>query len=131
MYSVFIEAMNEPFDLTAMLGKIDYHHVRGNLTDTEREELIALAREKANPYGGVDVMAILSDHDARIKALEANEPADGGDSTEETVAEYVPGKWYYKGDKVMHNGKACICIAPEGVVCTWSPSEYPAYWEAI
>lgn len=129
MYNVFIEAMNEVFDLTTMLAKIDYHHIRGNLTDAEREELITLARSKANPYGGVDVMAILADHDARLRALEgtAVTPDDGDDAS--APDEYVAGKWYYNGDKVTFDGKVYVCTAPEGVVCTWSPAEYPAYWE--
>ena len=126
MKNVFIEAMNEPFDLSALLAKIDYHHIRGNLTDEEREELVALARHKATPMGGVDVMAMLHDHEARLKALEASGTPSGGD---ESVEDYQVGKWYRNGDKVRFNGKVYTCIAPEGVVCTWSPAEYPAYWE--
>lgn len=129
MKNVFIEAMNEVFDLTTMLARIDYHHVRGNLTDDEREELVALARSKANPYGGMDVAAKLLELDGRIAALEKGNAENGGDA--EIVAEYVPGKWYYAGDKVKHNDKVYACIAPAGTVCTWSPEEYPAYWEGI
>lgn len=125
MKKVFIEAMSEAFDLTAMLACIDYHHIRGHLTDDEREELVALARSKANPYGGVDVMAKLRELDERITALEKGETDSG---TDETAAEYVPGKWYRAGDRVMYNGAVYECIAPEGMVCTWSPEEHPAYW---
>lgn len=128
MYNVFIEAMNEPFDLTAMLAKIDYHHIRGNLTDAEREELIALAREKANPYGGVDVMEKLQDLENRVRALEGAKDDTATDT--ETVEEYIPGKWYRAGDRVTYDGKVYTCIAPDGVVCVWSPAEYPDYWEA-
>ena len=128
MKNVFAEAMNETFDLTAMLAKIDYHHIRGNLSDADREELVALARDKANPMGGVDVMVKLQDHEARIKALEEAKTA-GGDTTEETVPEYQVGKWYYNGDKVLFEGVVKTCTAPAGVVCTWSPAEYPAYWD--
>lgn len=130
MYNVFIEAMNEPFDLTAMLHKIDYHHVRGSLNDTEREELIALARDKANPYGGVDVMEKLQDLDNRLRALEGAKDDASADDTG-TAEEYVPGKWYRKGDRVTYDGKVYTCIAPDGMVCTWSPAEYPAYWELV
>ena len=129
MKNVFIEAMNETFDLTAMLAKIDYHHIRGNLSDADREELVALARNKANPMGGVDVMAKLQDHEARIKALEDAGKTAGGDTTEETVPEYQVGKWYYNGDKVLFESVVKTCTAPAGVVCTWSPAEYPAYWD--
>lgn len=137
MKNVFLEAMNEPFDLTTMLERIDYHHVRGKLTDTDREELVETAREKANPFGGVDVMAKLQDHETRLIALEkakqesgeTGETGETGD-TEEVVPEYQAGKWYYTGDKVTYDGAVYVCIAPAGVVCTWSPAEYPAYWEA-
>ena len=63
-----------------------------------------------------------------------------GESTEleesiesETVVypDYVVGKWYYRGDVVAFNGKNYTCIAPDGVVCVWSPTEYPVYWEQI
>ena len=45
--------------------------------------------------------------------------------------EYVVGKWYYNGDKVSFKGKNYECIAPSGVVCTWSPEGYPTYWQEI
>ena len=129
MKSVFIEAMNETFDLAAMLTKIDYHHIRGSLTDVEREELIALARSKAHPMGGVDMMSMLQDHERRIKALEdAAHPSDSSTGSG-TIPAYQPGKWYYSGDKMTFNGAVYTCVAPTGIVCTWSPEEYPAYWE--
>lgn len=127
MKNVFMEAMNQSFDLSVMLKKIDYHHVRGNLTDAEREELVEVAREKAAPFGGLDVAEKLKELDQRITALEnGNAENDGGD--EETIEEYVPGKWYYSGNKVLHKGSRYKCSAPDGVACVWSPDEYPAYW---
>lgn len=128
MKNVFVEAMNGTFDLTAMLAKIDYHHIRGNLSDADREELIRKAREKADPFGGVNVMDKLNDLENRIRALEEAKTT-GGDTTEETVPEYQVGKWYYNGDKVLFEGVVKTCTAPAGVVCTWSPAEYPAYWD--
>lgn len=128
MKEVFLAAINGTFDLPDMLGKIDTHHIAGNLTDTDREELIRKAREKADPMGGVDIRAMLMEHEARIKDLEAQVKA-GGNTTDADVAEYVPGKWYYNGDKVLFEGVVKTCTAPAGVVCTWSPAEYPAYWD--
>ena len=131
MKSVFEEAMKNPFDLSTMLQRINTHHVLGNLTDAERTELEGKAREVADPYGGVDVLARLRDHEERLRNLE--QQSDGSDSDGSSVAEsapdYVVGKWYYAGDRITHNGKVYVCIAPEGVVCTWSPDEYPAYWQ--
>ena len=128
MKNVFREAMNQTFDLTAMLAKIDYHHIRGNLTDAEREELVAYAREKANPYGGVNVLAKLEEIENRLRALEEGKQES---NETETVPEYQAGKWYYAGDKVTFDGKVYNCIAPAGVVCVWSPADYPAYWELV
>lgn len=127
MKHVFIAAMEETFDLSQMLAKIDYHHIRGNLTDADREELAALAREKANFSGSVDVLKKLEEIENRLRVLEGN-TASGGDA--ETAPEYQAGKWYYAGDKVTFDGKVHTCIAPDGVVCVWSPAEYPIYWEA-
>lgn len=41
---------------------------------------------------------------------------------------YSPGTWYYRGDRVAFHEAVYTCIAPEGVVCVWSPEEYPQYW---
>lgn len=38
---------------------------------------------------------------------------------------------YYNGDKVTFEGSKYICIAPDGVACTWSPTQYPTYWEKV
>lgn len=126
MMKVFESAMSVTFDLAEMLGKINSHHIMGNLSDDEREKLISLARSKADPSGGLDLMAKLQDLENRIRKLEAYH-ADG--AMDETVEEYTPGKWYHAGDKVSHEGKVYVCTAPDGIVCVWSPAEYPAYWE--
>lgn len=52
-------------------------------------------------------------------------------SLEKTVSpgEYTAGVWYYRGDRVSFEGAVYTCIAPDGVVCVWSPGEYAQYWE--
>lgn len=127
MYRIFESAMANPFDLSAMLERINTHHILGNLTGDERDRLESLARSKADPAGGLNVMAKLQELDARIAALENGNASAGDDAA---AAEYVPGKWYYKGDLVTFGGSVYVCTAPEGQVCVWSPAEYPAYWEA-
>lgn len=115
------------YELTDMLTKIDTLWVQSSLTDDERTELIDIARSGADPTQGVDVLEKLSDLDKRLKVLEnagTTDPEPG-----EEYPEYVAGKWYYKDDKITHSGKRYICIAPDGVVCVWSPEEYPAYWQ--
>lgn len=56
----------------------------------------------------------------RVVALEKAAPAP---------AAYTPGTWYYRGDVMTFEGEVFVCIAPEGAVCTWSPTEYAAYWK--
>ena len=107
------------YELTDILAKIDTLWVQSSLTDDERTELMNLARSGADPAQGVDVLAKLSDLDKRLKVLEnagTTDPEPG-----EEYPEYIPGKWYYKDDKITYNnGSKYICTAPEGVVCVWS-----------
>lgn len=117
------------YELTDMLTKIDTLWVQSSLTDDERTELMNLARSGADPAQGVDVLAKLSDLDKRLKVLEnagTTDPEPG-----EEYPEYVAGKWYYKDDKCTYKGSKYICTAPDGVVCVWSPDEYPAYWQLV
>ena len=113
------------FSLADILKKIDKHHIGGNLSDEDRDELIAMARQRASAEHSTDIFAKLLELEQRVTALEeGNIP-----TVSDTPEEYVPGKWYRNGDKSTFNGKIYTCIAPEGVVCTWNPNEYPAYWE--
>ena len=113
------------YDLAGLLKKIDGYHIAGRLSDDERDELYEKARTGANPAESVDVLAKIAELERRVKALE--EGHDSGTGSND-VPEYEVGKWYYKDDKVMYDGKEYTCTAPDGVVCVWSPVEYPAYW---
>lgn len=133
MKNVFKTAIERGgYDLSRMLKNIDTYHIECTLTDADREELYALAREGAKPENSADILTKLAEHDKEIaelkKLLAAGNFGDAG-AAEETVEEYVPGKWYYNGNKCRFEGKTYICTAPDGVVCVWSPAEYPAYWE--
>jgi len=110
------------YDLSDMLRKIDSYHIAGKLTDQERDELYTLARGGADPTAGTDIYAKLAELEERIRKLEQPEGGTGAEA-------YIPGKWYYAGDQVTYAGTGYTCTAPEGQVCTWSPEEYPAYWE--
>ena len=112
------------YDLSDLLKKIDGYHVEGKLTDAEKDELYSKARGQA--VATVDVMAKLLELEERLRKLEAAEPLP--DDPAENYPEYVVGKWYYGGDKISFGGKNYVCSAPDGVVCTWNPDEYPAYW---
>ena len=114
------------YDLGVMLKRIDSSHVEGKLTDAERDELYEKARAGADAQASVDVLKKLEELEARVRALE--EGGGSGSSADEPEA-YVPGKWYYAGDRVTFEGKRYVCSAPKGVVCVWSPGMFPAYWE--
>ena len=129
MYNILKNVINrKAYSLAEVLTKIDTLWSENKITDAERDELIALARNNATSEHSVDVMAKLVELELRIKTLEDNKVDT---NTAETIEEYVIGKWYYAGNKALFNGKVYECIAPEGVVCTWSPAEYPAYWKQI
>ena len=115
------------YDLAELLKKIDGYHIAGRLSDDERDELYEKARTGANPAESVDVLAKIAELERRVKALEEGQDSGTG-STSTDVPEYEVGKWYYKDDKVMYEGKEYTCTAPDGIVCVWSPAEYPAYW---
>lgn len=111
---------------------------RGEVTLEERDRLLKLAQEHADPLCETDKGAKLMELEARLRAVEArlaaledgaNEP-ENGEETEEPE-EYAAGKWYYAGDVVRWKDKAYECIAPEGVVCVWSPEEYPEHWKEM
>lgn len=131
MYTItknVIESGN--YELSDMLKKLDTLWVQGSITDAEREELIALAREKAGVQQSIDIIAKLEELDKRVKALEEAEKEPTEEPTE-TYEEYVAGKWYYNGDRISFEGKNYECTAPEGVACVWSPIEYPEYWKEV
>ncbi len=129
MYNVMKEHLGRGgYRLCEAQEKINKLWIMGSLTDEQRDELHDMARGNAAAANEVDVMAKLAEIESRLRALEHGGAAQQPGETYQT---YVPGKWYYAGDRVTHGGAAYECIAPEGQVCTWSPEEYPAYWTRI
>lgn len=123
------------YDLMSLLTKINVLWVQGDLTDAQKEELIHLAQEGASAKNSVDIMSKLAEHDKALQELRQQVKSIqlGDDSEEEpsdsAAEEYIEGKWYYAGDRITFEGKEYTCIAPDGVVCVWSPKGHPAYWE--
>lgn len=114
------------FELSDILKKIDTQWLQGSITDDEKAELVALAQGGAKVENSVDIIAKITNLEQRVKALEEGKTA-GGEAEE--YADFIVAKWYYAGDKITFNGKQYICIAPVGQVCTWSPADYPTYWQ--
>ena len=120
------------YDLSSMLETIAYHQAHGEMTLEEMEELTGKARENAQPQYDPStdfekVLQLLHNLDERVTKLENG----GSEPAQKEYPEYVAGKWYYNGDGVTFEGKKYDCIASKGVVCTWSPAEYPTYWEEV
>lgn len=127
MYEILKEVItSKRYELTDMLRKIDTLWAQGDLDDEQRTELIALAQGNADMAQEVNMLAKLEELEQRVKALETGNTEPG-----EAYPDYVVGKWYYNGDKITFEGVKYKCIAPDGVVCVWSPKEYPVYWEEI
>lgn len=132
MYEIIKNVLtHNDYDLTAILRKIDTIWMQGKLTDDEYNELIDLARGNSDFKNSVDIMEKINELEKRIRVLEENNSSSDQTTTEEIIEEYVTGKWYYNGDKCSFEGKNYTCIAPDGVVCVWSPKDYPTYWEEI
>lgn len=130
MYGIIKDVIaSKNYELTDILAKIEKRCFEKSITEEQRDELQAMARENADATKSIDVFAKLQELEMRVKALEENKATD--EPTEEGYPEYVVGKWYYNGEKISFNGKNYECIAPEGRVCTWNPQEYPAYWNEI
>lgn len=123
------------YDLTGILHRIDTYHVEGKLTDTERDELYALARGGGMSAGFNAEEEIGKLWEAVRKLQAACNTTEGEDVTEETVKEYVQPTGahdaYFAGDVVSFNGKVYECIAPAGVAVVWNPDVMPGYWQAM
>ena len=116
------------YKLAKVLDKIDSLWAENALTDEQRQELRQLAQGGASVSGEVDLLDRVLDLEQRVRALEAGQTPD---APQEEYPPFVEGKWYYAGDKCSENGKNYTCTAPEGVVCVWAPSVYPAYWTEV
>ena len=127
MYDVIRDVINtRRYVLADMLHKIDTLWVQGDLDDEQRTELIALAQGNADMTQEVNVLTKIEELEQRVRALETGNTEPG-----EAYPDCVVGKWYYSGDKITFEGGKYKCIAPDGVVCVWSPTEYPPYWELV
>lgn len=127
MYEILKEVItSKRYELTDMLRKIDTLWAQGDLTDEQRTELTKLAQDNVDPSMSLDFARQLKSLEERVAALEKSSGAEP-----EEYPVYVPGKWYYNGDGCAFEGSKYNCIAPDGAVCTWSPTEYPTYWELV
>lgn len=149
MYEIIKQViLSKNYELSDMLMQIKKNCVRGDITEEQETELLALARENAipeNSYAGLQeqidnlfekissLEGIVTVHTEEIAKLKGEEPEP---PVQEEYPEYVPPTGahdaYHKGDKMTFtDGKKYECIAPDGVAVVWSPAEYPAYWKLV
>lgn len=132
------------FKLQAMLDKLTRLYIEDMLTEDEYDVLMQLARDNANPDKEIEenadiikqLMQHVTESEQKLKDLEARiakleDPEAEPEEPVVTYEPYDPYKWYYKDMTCSFEGKNYICIAPEGVVCTWSPAGYPPYWKLV
>lgn len=140
MYAIIKSVINSGnYELMDMLSKIDTMWVQGSITDEQRTELTALARDKATPEATyaplqeqVDALAVRIDAlTQRVAALEdggttGDTPTTPADEWPEFVQPTGAHDAYKVGDKITYNGQHYICKM-DG--CVWTPDAYPAGWE--
>ena len=136
VYGSFYELISSlQYDLQDVLRRIDVMYAAGRLTDDEREELYAYAREHAKSQYDFSVeieslWTAVRDIRDRLTALEGEsteEPEEPTDEWPEFKQPTGAHDAYYTGDKITYNGKHYICKM-DG--CVWTPDAYPAGWEA-
>lgn len=144
MYEIVKNVINaKSYELTDILTKIDTLWVQGSLTEEQRTELTALARQNADPAASyaplqeqIDALADRLDALTVCVSVLEQSGETGGDEPEEPAEEwpeYIQPTGahdaYHNGDKVTWGGQHYTCIAPEGTACVWDPDTYPAYWQ--
>lgn len=140
VFSAFRERIGTGnYSLTDILHNVDVMYAVGRLTDDEREELYAYARENAKPQYDCSteiesLWGAVRDIRTRLAALEGESPEKPEEPTDEWPEFKQPTgahDAYYTGDKITYNGKHYICVIPENVACTYPPDVYPAGWQEV
>ena len=137
VYGSFYELISSlQYDLQDVLHRIDVMYAAGRLTDEERTELYAYAREHAKSQYDYSteiesLWTAVRDIRDRLTALEgesAEEPEEPTDEWPEFKQPTGAHDAYYTGDQITYNGKHYICKM-DG--CVWPPDVYPAGWQEV
>lgn len=157
MYEIIRQVIvSGDYELSDMIDKIKKNCIRGDITDEQETELIALARENATPensYAGLqtqvdelreivyeitqEVYTVRLDVDAIKKALEecgtdVLDPEPDPEPELDKYPEYVQPAGahdaYNTGDKITWNGEKYVCQMNG---CVWNPDVYPAGWQLV
>lgn len=127
------------FDLADMIQKINYYHVSGQLTDSEREELIQRAQEAVIEGFDVDPkIEILALWEAvhklqeDVNALKNGEHPTPDPEPDDPYPPFVQPTGvhdaYSKGQGCTFNGKHYESLIDANV---WAPDVYPQGWMEV
>ena len=129
---------SKKYELIDILAKIEKRCFEGQMTEAERDELVALARECANPqnsYAPFQEQIEKLANEVKLLREEVAALKNGGTVEEETTEEYpeyvqpTGGHDAYKvGDKITYKGKKYECLIGG---CVWNPDGYPQGWKEI
>lgn len=143
------------YELKELTNKINTLWVESELTDEEREALLTLAQENADPTKGYaslqqqvdelrDNLKLTNEQlielTTKVNQLIAGEspepiPEPDPDPEDEYPAWHTPTgahDAYYKDDKMTYtDGKKYICIAPDGYGVTYGPDVLPQMWKLV
>lgn len=127
IYKIMTDVLHSgDFDLGEKLESIQYYQVHGQITIEQMEELVSLAREKAQPqYDPENDISQLLD---RLHALEERVAKLEGTEVVEKYPEYEADRWYFSGEGVTFEGTKYTCIAKK---TKFSPAEKPKDWQEV
>lgn len=132
MYELIKDVIaSKAYELVDMLGKIDTLWVESKLTEAQRDELIVLARENADPEESkpevntrlTTLEIAVRDLTDRIAKLEGTTPPS------EQVKEYDANHQYIKGERCTFKG--VVYEWTLDVPGVWSPEAYPRGWKKV
>ena len=132
MYEVIKKVIeSKKYELSDILKKIDTLWLQGDISDSQKEQLVSMARNNADLSQSIKIIEMFDDLEERIRVLEEKVLLSNTTTEESEVLKYKPNKKYKNGDKVSFEGKTYICIVPDEEKCVWSPKDYPDYWELV
>lgn len=116
------------YSLTDLLKNIDKYHVEGKLTDEERDELYAMARQ--TPAAQYDVQREIERLWAAIRELREGGNSNPSPADQWPVFVQPTGAHdaYQTGAKITFNGLRYRCTMDN---CVWSPAVLPSAWEIV
>lgn len=139
MYNIIKNVLNaKAYELTTMLTKIKTLWIEGDISDTQKEELVELARANAkaeNSYAPLQNQINALFENMKELAQEIATLKNGGAVPEEPTEEYPEyvqptggHDAYNTGDKITYNGKKYECLKDN---CVWNPDAYPQGWKLV